>query len=138
MLLNGALFILLLLTQGTTLIQLFVSDSDPQLIELAESFILILWPVFIFNGLNMVVSAYLTAIHHALASAVIALSRSLIFPLGWLLVLTLWFPQQAFISALPLAEVCTLVIAAGLFAAYRPGRVLGQSSEISPSPTAKV
>ena len=137
-LLNGALFITLLLTQGTQMIQLFVSDSDPQLVELAESFIQILWPVFIFNGLNMVVSAYLTAVHHALASAVIALSRSLIFPLGWLLVLTQWFPQQAFISALPLAEVCTLVIAAALFAAYRPQRVVGQMSETGPSNVAKV
>jgi len=119
-------FIALLLTQGPNLIGLFVSNNDPQLFELALEFIHILWPVFIFNGLNVVISAYLTAIHHAAASAIIALLRSLVFPLLWLAVLMKLLPEWSIVSALTLAEVCTLVIAACLFVRYRPSRIFPQ------------
>jgi MATE family, multidrug efflux pump len=117
-------FITLLLTQGPYLIGLFVSNNDPKLFELALEFIHILWPVFIFNGLNVVISTYLTAIHHAFASAIVALLRSLVFPLLWLAVLIQWMPERSIVSALTLAEVCTLVVAAYLFIRYRPSQVL--------------
>ena len=44
------------------------------------AFLALIWPDFLFSGSNMVISAYFTALHNPIASGVIAISRSLIFP----------------------------------------------------------
>ncbi|MEC8428210.1 MAG: MATE family efflux transporter, partial [Pseudomonadota bacterium] len=117
-------FIVLLTSQAEQLIQLFVRGDNASLTDIALSFIQILWPVFLFNGLNVVISAYLTSIHKASASAAIALLRSLILPLGLLTLITQFLPDTPFLYAITLAEAMTLVVALILFLRFRPARIL--------------
>lgn len=126
---NAALLIALLLSQGTALMSLFIAGNNSQLEAIAGGFIAVLWPVIALNGLNVVVSAYLTAIHHSLASASIAILRSLVFPLALLYVLTQWLSHWPFLLALTGAEALTLVIATLLFIRFRPHRVLGAPNQ---------
>lgn len=117
-------FILLLCTQGERLITLFVTDSATELMPIAFGFIQVLWPVFALNGLNVVISAYLTATQHALASSTIAMLRSLILPLGLLLLITQLLPQYPFLLAITGAEALTLIGACWLYLRYRPGHLI--------------
>jgi putative MATE family efflux protein len=124
---NAVIFIVLLLSQGTQMVSLFVTDGDTRLVSIAEDFIQVLWPVFVFNGLNVVVSAYLTSIHHSVASASVATLRSLALPLLLLAILTQWLPNWPFLLALTGAEALTLLVAAMLFYRFRPQRVLAET-----------
>lgn len=117
-------FIALLLNNGEAMVQLFISDNTDNLTHIALGFIAVLWPVFLFNGLNVMLSAYLTATHHAKSSAAIALLRSLVLPLTLLAVITLAFPEAPFMLAITGAEALTLVIALLLFYRFRPNRLL--------------
>ncbi len=128
-LINAMGFIALLVTQAEPLIRLFIIDSDSSLITIATGFIYVLWPVFIFNGLNVVISAYLTATHKAMASATIALLRSLILPLALLFILTQFFPQWPFLLAITGAEALTLIMAFWLYVQYRPDRLLNDADQ---------
>ncbi len=86
----SALCLGLLLGFTDPIIQAFLDEDSQQASALAYEFVWTLWPIFLFNGLSITISAYLTAIHHAKPSAVVALSRSLILPCG-LLVLFYYF-----------------------------------------------
>ena len=74
---------------------------------------------FLFSGLNMALASFFTALHMAAASAAVALMRSLLFPVGFLWLLPGLFGNAGIYVAIPLAEMCTLVVASLIFAASR-------------------
>ena len=74
---------------------------------------------FLFSGLNMALASFFTALHMAAASAAVALMRSLLFPVGFLWLLPQLFGNVGIYVAIPLAEMCTLVVASLIFAASR-------------------
>ena len=116
----GAVLISLLLGWRTHWVSWFVSAQDTAVITLAADFILVVWPIFLVNGLNVLLSSYLTAIHQPAASAAIALLRSLILPVSVLMVLFWWLPGYPLLMALPLAEWLTFVVALALFLRFKP------------------
>lgn len=126
-----ALFLILLFTAQDALVQIFLDGSAQSTTALAQSFIQLLWPLFLVNGLNVLISSYLTAMHLPLPSTLVALSRSLILPVGLLLALYWWLPQLPILLALPLAEWLTFLLAVGLFLRFRPHRLIG------PNPVAR-
>lgn len=105
------LLIALLLGGGHWLSQLFLPRGSAEVQSLTLGFIQILWPIFVFNGFNVLVSASLTALEHAWASLTIALSRGLVLPVLFLLGLPLYWPELPFLLALPLAELLTSLLA---------------------------
>jgi putative MATE family efflux protein len=121
----SACLIGLLLLKGDGLIGLFIEPEESQAtLRLAQEFVTLIWPLFLFAGSNMLISGYLTAIHHPYQSALLATSRSLILPVGLLLLLSWLLDGYLFVFALPLAELITFLLAMVLFIRHRPSRVL--------------
>ena len=107
------------------LVGLFIDEQgSAETLALATLFIGYIWPVFIFAGINMLISGYLTAIHFAFQSGVVALCRSLILPACFLLSFYFIFADYRFVSALTVAEAVTFLIALGFFLAHTPKKVI--------------
>ena len=121
----GAILVLIILGWQDTAITWFIdSTQSEQVVEMAGSLLLIVWPLFLVNGVNIVFSVYLTAIHQPKPSSLISILRSLALP-GFLLT-SLYYLFEAqtetwsFLIALPVAEWCTFTIAIALCYHYRP------------------
>src|SRR5690554_7869771 len=74
--------------------------ADPATAELADRFLTILWPLFLVNGINVLLSVYLTAMHKPVPSALVAFSRSLILPALLLIGIAQFAPQWPLLVAL--------------------------------------
>jgi len=107
-----------------TLISLFLREGENRTVEIALTFIALFWPAFLFNGMNITLSSYFTALHKPLHSATIALSRSLVLPVLGLLFLPLWFGDKGVFLAIPVAEAATFILAAVLVSKNRPATIL--------------
>lgn len=103
-----------------TVISLFLREGENQAVEIAVTFIALFWPAFLFNGMNITLASYFTALHKPLQSATIAISRSLVLPALGLLLLPIWFGDKGVYLAIPIAEAVTFVLAIGLVRRYRP------------------
>ncbi|MEC7815795.1 MAG: MATE family efflux transporter [Pseudomonadota bacterium] len=128
----GAILVIVVWLQGGQLVRLFLDASDTATASLADRFLAILWPLFLINGINVLLSVYLTAMHKPLPSALVAFSRSLILPAVLLITIAQLAPEWPLLVALPLAEWLTFGLALALFLRYRPGRELP-----APAPTAQ-
>lgn len=102
---------------------LFLDKTAEHTMHLSKQFISLLWPLFLINGVNVILSIYLTAIQKPMPSMAIALSRGLVLPIVLLLVLSWLFPEPKFLIALPLSEWLTFLLAIFLFILYRPAKV---------------
>jgi putative MATE family efflux protein len=107
----------------------FLDSPDDAIAESAIQLILVVWPLFLVNGTNVIFSCYLTAIQKPRPSATIAILRGLILPAGLLLLLNQllesWaspqpFSEWMFLAALPLAEWFTFALALWLAFRNRP------------------
>lgn len=124
----GIAFISTLLFAGEPLILMFVDDQNSgETVALANSFITYVWPLFLFVGFNMLVSGYLTAIHLPFQSGLIALCRSLVFPASLLILFYFLLADNLFITALPVAEAISFVLAVAIFWRYTPEKVMRRS-----------
>ena len=115
----GVLVSGLFLFMPETLISLFLREGENRTVEIALTFIALFWPAFLFNGMNITLSSYFTALHKPLHSATIALSRSLVLPVLGLLFLPLWFGDKGVFLAIPVAEAATFILAAVLVSKNR-------------------
>lgn len=113
----------------TSLTGWFLTAEEADLAERAAELVLVVWPVFLVNQTNVVLSCYLTAIERAVPSALIAVMRGLVLPACLLLVF--YFPLSgwslsprlsdwSFLAALPLAEWLAFVLAFALCYRHRP------------------
>lgn len=113
----SALFLLM----PEALISLFLREGEDRTVEIALAFIALFWPAFLFNGMNLTLASYFTALHKPLQSASIAISRSLVLPVAGLLILPTWFGDDGVYLAIPVAEVVTFILAIVLVSRNRPG-----------------
>ena len=120
----SVLCILPMLLIPKTLISMFLQDQAHTTIDLAMGYIQIIWAVFVFAGLNMIISAYLTAVHLPAQSALVAVFRTLIMPSMLLLIFYFWIPSIHFLWALPLAELVTFIVAMIIFIKFKPSSVV--------------
>lgn len=116
----GVAMMLLLLFVPDTLTDIFLEDTNYKTKQIVLNFATFMWIVFLFDGINLVISAYLTAIHKPLASMIIALSRSFIFPVLFILTLPFLFDGNGIFMAIPMAEFITFIIAIVLFKKFSP------------------
>lgn len=94
---------------------LFLDEINDSASQHAMLFINLIWPCFIFSGLNLLLSAYFTAIQQPRQSAYIALCRGLFLPVGLLLIFVMLNTPWHFLVALPVAEAMTFVFALTLY-----------------------
>jgi putative MATE family efflux protein len=106
------------------LIQLFLQDDAVESQQLSAQFILLVWPLFVVNGLNVTLSVYLTAMQKPLPSMLVALTRGLVLPAALLLLFVALLPDKQFLSALPLAEWLTFIFALVLCWKYSPSNII--------------
>lgn len=126
---SGMLFSGLLLVYGDAFIGFFLDASEVALMDTAKAFISILWPIFVFVGLNITIVAYLTSIHRPAASAVVAALRALVFPLGLLFVITRYFPEIPFLAAVTAGEMLAFGVALWLLWKHRPGKLFATGQD---------
>ena len=120
----GLFFCGLLIVFPDALISVFLKDSELQTQAIAREFIYFFWPVFLFNGLNIVLSSYFTTVQKPLHSAAIAISRSLLLPVFCLLLLSSWLGDIGVYIAVPIAECLTFILAIWLYTKNRPATLI--------------
>ena len=91
------------------LVHFFLPNPTPAL-DVALEFMDISRYMFLFCGLNIVITAYFTGLLQSAASAVVALCRGLLFPAVCLVILPPMWGDAGIYAALPLAEALTLVV----------------------------
>jgi putative MATE family efflux protein len=120
----GIVMILLIIFTPNTLANIFLEDTNYKTKQIVLSFATFIWIAFLFNGINLVISAYLTAIHKPLASMIIAVSRSFIFPIFFIFTLAFFFDLDGIFMAIPMAEFMTFIIAVILFKNFSPRKII--------------
>lgn len=122
----GIATLAVIFTAYPAIVRIFLPDAPAFQVDLSLQLIYLVWPVFLLNGFNITTCAYLTATGRALASAVLTALRSLVLPVGLLLILGLLLDRRDFLIALPIAELITF-LAVVLFL-IRSSRVKAYSS----------
>lgn len=120
----GIVMILLIIFTPNTLANVFLEDNNYKTKEIVLSFTTFIWIAFLFDGFNLVISAYFTAIHKPLASMIIAISRSFIFPIFFIVTLPFFFDLNGIFMAIPMAEFVTFIIAVILYRRFSPNKII--------------
>lgn len=119
----GIIMILLIIFMPDSLANIFLEDTNYKTKEIVLKFATFIWIIFLFDGFNLIISSYLTAIHKPLASMIIALSRSFIFPVFFLFTLPILFNENGIFMAIPMAEFITFIIAVILYRKFSPRKL---------------
>jgi len=120
----GFIMIFLIIFTPNSLANVFLEDTNYKTKEIVLNFAMFIWIAFLFNGVNLVISAYLTAIHKPLYSMIIAISRSFIFPVISIFILPFLFETQGIFLAIPMAEFITFIIAIVLYKRFSPDKIM--------------
>lgn len=111
---------LVILLAPEFIINLFLHSNEIDTKNITIDFISYAWPVFILSGLNILITSYLTSMQKPFYSALIAILRSLIFPILFIIVLPTIFGDKGIFMALAIAEFITLIISINIFIKNSP------------------
>lgn len=109
-----------LLISPETFVNFFLGNEELATKHLALEFIDLLKWGFLFSSVSIILSAYFTAIQKPLESAVVAISRSLIFPMLFLTLMPRVFENTGIFISIPMAELVTIIISLTLFSKNKP------------------
>lgn len=101
-----------------SLVNIFLDSNEIYTKEITIEFLSYTWVAFLFIGVNILITSYLTSIHQPTASATISIVRSLIFPVIFITILAYSFGLVGVYIALPLSEAITFLIALYFFRKY--------------------
>lgn len=121
----GVAFTLLIVFQGQYMVQVFAEEGDAETIALAVSIAMVVWPIFLFAGANIVITGYFTGLQKPALSATLAILRSLVLPVSLILLLLLAFGYKGVFYALPVAEFATLLVALMMLRKNTPNHLIG-------------
>ncbi len=120
----GLSLVVMLLSMPEKLAGLFVDNETAATMSITLAFISFSWPAFLWNGFNVVFSAYFTAIHKPLPSAFVALSRTLVLPLLLVTTLPVFFGDTGIFVTFSVAEFVTFLFVLFFFLLMRPDKVV--------------
>ncbi|MFT4715329.1 MAG: Na+-driven multidrug efflux pump [Paracoccaceae bacterium] len=120
----GAALIALLLLWPDKLIGFFLIGDELEIRALAVEIMSIVWPLFVFTGANIAISAYFTGMHCAKQSSAIALMRALVLPVGLIYLFQHWFGFMGTFYALPVSEALTFILSIVLLLWRRPQQII--------------
>ncbi len=130
----GVLLVCALVFAQNTVLAWFLEAEAQAVAELSGNIMLLLWPLFLVNGCNILLSCYLTAVHQPGVSATLASCRSILLPAAmlmlfyWLFYHVSWgdpVPSDwLFLIGLPVAEWLTFLLALAYAWRFRPARLL--------------
>ena len=101
---------------GGEILDLFFSDRDAGVINLAQGGAKIFAFAFLIQGFNILFSAYFTAIGNAKVSLVISFLKGFLFVIAALFVLKSFFGVDGIWAAAPVGELAGIFVAAALMA----------------------
>lgn len=127
----GVGIIALLLTLPQQMVGIFLEGDSSATAEIAGDFITYFWPAFLFSGLTILLAGYLTAMHRPMMSAVIAISRSMVLPVIFLLALPPIYGNPGIYSAIPVAEFIGLIIGVLIFRQLTPKRIVEEKKDVA-------
>lgn len=110
---------------------IFIRSGERETIELTNLFISRIWPVFIVNGVNIVLVSYLTAMSKSLDSTLIILARNLLLPVIFLFIIHVLLGNNAILIVLPLSELVTFFIAIFLLYKNSPKNLINTSPALN-------
>ena len=119
----GVLFALILLLFPRELLSFFMTPGSSEM-HYALGFIRFIWPAFLLNGITIIFSSYFTSMELPFESMVVSLSRSLLFPALFVLLLPLFMGELGIFLAIPLGEGVAFVITIALFIKNRPRQLM--------------
>ncbi len=115
--------IILVILIPDTLVNVFLKENELRAKEITLEFIYYVWPAFLFAGLNIMITSYLTSMQKAKYSAIIATLRSLILPILFIFLLPIIVGQKGIFMALVVAEFITFIVAVTLFIKNTPKKI---------------
>jgi putative MATE family efflux protein len=117
------LLIIAVLLYSEPLTSLFIDPSQTLSTKnIAIQFLKYTWSAFIFSGINILISAYLTSMHKAFESGVISILRGLLLPLVLVVSLYSSIGLIGVYITLPISEFLTLIVALYFFRKARRGK----------------
>ncbi|WP_257283756.1 MATE family efflux transporter [Endozoicomonas sp. SESOKO1] len=134
----GITFATALLVYPEALASVFIQSDEVATLALTLSIIAVIWPAFLFNGINITLSGYFTGMHAATQSALIAMSRSLVLPLVLIILFWKTLGLEGAFLALPVAEILTFALSVVLFYRATPGVMVGKDMAVSDSGMVKL
>ena len=120
----GLILFVILWIGGEQVVKLFFNEGETGVMKLAVKGAALYAFAFLFNGFNILVSGYFTAIGNAKWSVVISLMRGLVFIALGIYWFPRWFGLEGIWYVIPTAEFCTLLVALFLLrkdSMLRPG-----------------
>jgi Na+-driven multidrug efflux pump len=120
----GLAISVLLVTIPDTVAELFIDSKEMETIKLTNYFISRIWPIFIVNGINIVLVSYLTAMNRSLDSTLIILTRNLLLPVIFLFIIHVLIGKDAILIVLPLSEIATFCLAIFLMYKNSPKKLI--------------
>lgn len=111
-------FVIFIINFPELLVNLFLDEKNLLTKDITLEFLSYTWVAFLFLGLNIIITSYLTSIHQPLASATISIARSLVLPVFFLAVFSFIYGITGIYMALPFTEIITFLIAIYLFRKY--------------------
>ncbi len=121
---TGVVVVAILFLYPVEIATAFVSSEAKDTLNMILMIISVIWPTFLFNGINITLSGYFTGMHAAAQSAAVAMSRSLVLPLVLILLFWKLFGLTGAFYALPVAEVLTLILTVLLYKSAAPDRLV--------------
>lgn len=113
------LLVIFVFFNPSALASIFLDETSLEAKTITVDFLSYTWIAFLFIGINILITSYLTAIHKPFESAVIAINRSLILPVLFVSVLTYFYGVVGVYIALPISEIITFLIAIYYFKKLR-------------------
>lgn len=107
----GAALFGLLWLGGGQVVALFFKSSEAAVLDIAVKGASVYAFAFLFNGFNILISGYFTAIGNAKMSVIVSLSRGLLFIALGIMWLPQWLGLEGIWYVIPVAELCTLLVA---------------------------
>ncbi|PIE74881.1 MAG: MATE family efflux transporter [Deltaproteobacteria bacterium] len=98
-----------------SIINIFLNKSEFQTKKISVEFISYTWPAFVFAGLNILITSYLTSIQKPFYSFITAILRSLLLPVLFIIILPFIFGNSGIFAAISVSEFITFLIAANIF-----------------------
>jgi putative MATE family efflux protein len=121
----GLFIALLLIFIPKPLATLFLQTSSEDVLSITLEFGKWIWPLFLFNGSSLIISAYFTALQLPKQSAFIALLRSFFFPIIFISTLPSFMGHKGVFLTLGLSEFFTFIIAFLLVERFNRKNLIG-------------
>lgn len=107
----AVIFTFVTITFPDFFVDIFLSDEGGDVKNITLEFLGYAWISFVFIGINILTTSYLTAIQKPMQSAVISLLRSLILPILFIIILTYIFDVIGIYLSIVFSEFITFVLA---------------------------